>query len=184
GSALDFILLARRAIPSSSRRLLLLLPVSGPGKRTGVSPCTTPAPRAQPPVTRGTVRRVTRAHAMGRHRGCQPLGSACTHRLALNRRDTSSGDPRCAARVHLCGTLAHPVQGVGGPFRVPGPERWLVPCRAPGRVFPLHYRVINAACPLRGPCERRFRFDPAPGSVHPVRFGGSAPAFGACVLAD
>src|SRR5690606_40121204 len=58
------IFLARRAIPSSSRRLLLLLPVSGPGKRTEASPCTTPAPRAQPPATRGTVRLVTRAHAM------------------------------------------------------------------------------------------------------------------------
>src|SRR5690606_37841416 len=135
GSALDFILLARRAMSSFSRLLLLLLPVSGPGKRTEASPCTTPAPRAQPPATRGTVRLVTRAHAMGRHRDCQSLGSACTHRLVLNGRDTSTGDPRCAARVHLFGTLAHPVQGGGGPFRVPGPERWLVPCRAPGRVF-------------------------------------------------
>src|SRR5690606_17705923 len=101
--------------------LLLLLPVSGPGKRTEASPCTTPAPRAQPPATRGTVRLVIRAHAMGRHRDCQSLGSACTHRLALNRRDTSTGGSRCAARVHLFGTLAHPVQGVGGPsaFRAP-----------------------------------------------------------------
>src|SRR5690606_37820996 len=78
----------------------------------------------------------------------------------------STGDPRCAARVHLCGTLAHPVQGGGGPLRVPGPERWLVPCRAPGRVFPLHYRVLNAACPLRDPCG-------APVSIRPRTRGVS-----------
>src|SRR5690606_20042970 len=107
GSALHFSLLTRRAIPSSSRRLLvLLLPVSGPAQSTGVSPFTTPAPRTQPPATRGTVRGVIRAHVMVRHRHCQSLGGVCTHRLVLDGPDTSPSDPRCAAREHLCGTIA------------------------------------------------------------------------------
>src|SRR5690606_10241617 len=36
----------------------------------------------------------------------------------------------------------------------------------PGRVFPLHYRVLNAACPLRGPCG-------APVSIRPRTRGES-----------
>src|SRR5690606_33629992 len=36
----------------------------------------------------------------------------------------------------------------------------------PGRVFPLHYRVLNAACPLRGPCG-------APVSIRPRTRGVS-----------
>src|SRR5690606_36771049 len=169
GSALDFILLARRAIPSSSRRLLLLLlPVSGPGKRTVLSPCTTPAPRAQPPATRGTVRLVTHAHAMGRHRDCESLGSVCTHRLVLKGRDTSTGDPRCAARVHLCGTLAHPVQGVGGPsaFRAPRGRVCYMGCPEESFRFPIEFSTPRAPCAAH--VVRWFRFEPAPGSVRRI----------------
>src|SRR5690606_27064442 len=142
-------------------------------------PCTTPAPRAQPPVTRGTVRLVTRAHAMGRHRDCQSLGSACTHRLALNRRDTSTGGSRCAARVHLFGTLAHPVQGVGGPsaFRAPRGRVCDMGCPEESFRFTIEFSTPRAPCAAHVSAG----FDSTP---YPWGVGGSAPATGACVLAD
>lgn len=102
---------------------------------------------------------------MGRHRDCQSLGSACTHRLALNRRDTSTGGSRCAARVHLFGTLAHPVQGAGGPSAFRAPRGRVCDMGCPQESFRFTIEFSTPRAPYAAHVIRRFRFDPVPAEV-------------------